>query len=346
MAERRSITIKDIARMAGVSHSTVSRALNNSPLVNDRTRRRIQRIEEERNFAFNASARSLSKRRTGVVAVIYMTDLDEFGSSLYASRLFLELRRQLEFHRLDAILLEAYNPQTGESHISRLIRQQKVDGFLLLHTGIRDEDYALLRESRLPVVQLHARGRTSLPETLDFYETDNRLGGALAAEHLIGKGCGPVLTVSVKPQRDSNREFLHRTEGFQEALRRRGRTREMPPVLLDDCSYKEAYRFVRSHTGELRGIEGYFFQADIMTFGALCAFKELGIGVPDQIRIIGYDDSSVCTMTDPELTTIRQPREELCRLACGRLFEQLNGRAQEGPLRVSLSPRLVERGSS
>ena len=214
MKTGRSLTIKDIAKLAGVSHSTVSRALNNSSLVNKETRLKIQEIARERNFAFNASARSLSRRETGVIGVIYMSGLDVFGASLYAAQLFQELRHCLERYQLDPILLEAYDPVSGQSNISRLLIQNKVDAFLLIHSYIREEDYRLLEKSGLPVVQLHAVGRNLSRNNLDFFITDNILGGKLAAAHLIERGCRRILTLTVGKENDSNREFEKRTEGF------------------------------------------------------------------------------------------------------------------------------------
>ncbi len=346
MRTGRSLTIKDIAELAGVSHSTVSRALNNSSLVNENTRLKIQKIARERNFAFNASARSLSRRETGVIGVIYMTGLDVFGASLYAAQLFQELRHCLERYQLDPILLEAYDPVSGQSNIRRLLIQNKVDAFLLIHSYIREEDYRQLEESGLPVVQLHAVGRNPSRNNLDFFITDNVLGGKLAAAHLIERGCRRILTLTVREENDSNREFERRTQGFLQGVKESPLSVLSEVRTLQSCSYRECYAFIKEHKALIEQTDGLFLQADILAFAAVSALNEIGIPVPGSIRLIGYDDTAACLMTEPEITTIHQPKEELCRQACEHLFRKMKGKGEEDSKQVRLEPYVIQRGSS
>ncbi|MDA3832231.1 MAG: LacI family DNA-binding transcriptional regulator, partial [Spirochaetales bacterium] len=124
-------TIKDIAQIAGVDHSTVSRALNNSPRVSRKTKERIVQIAEDMHFEFNVTGRTLRKGKSGNIAVIYAGNWQVFGSTQYFNILLNSIRRELEIRKLDAFILEAYSQESGESNIERLLKQQKVDGFLL-----------------------------------------------------------------------------------------------------------------------------------------------------------------------------------------------------------------------
>jgi LacI family transcriptional regulator, galactose operon repressor len=340
------VTIKDIARLAGVSHSTVSRALNNSPHISKETCSKIRSIAERVQFEFNAGARSLSSKRTGIIGVIYHSVLDVFGSSLYTNQLFLDLRHNLERYHLDSILLQPYNPVTGNSNITRLIRQKKVDGFLIVDAGISGEEYELIGRNGLPVVQLHLAPAYFPEESLDIYLTDNVAGGDLACQHLIEAGCKRVLTITSDCERKTNREFKQRVMGYRQALQRNGMPCEEDLVVdVGECSFEAGRSFVRSHEALLRGVNGIFAQADIIALGCIVALKDLGLSVPGDVKVIGYDDCSVCTMSQPAVSSIHQPREELARRACERLNDLLEGAG--GPaVQAMFPPTLVVRESS
>jgi LacI family transcriptional regulator len=340
------LTIKDIARLVGVSHSTVSRALNDSPLVNDETKEKIKAVADSIQFEFHTGARSLSSKRRGIIGVIYHSGLESFGSSLYTNQLFLDLRHGLESISIDAILLQPYNPVTGNSNIARLIRQKKVDGFLIVDQTISREEYEFIQRNDLPVVQLHM-GLCYFPmDSIDHFLTDNVAGGDIACSHLVDSGCRRIVTLSSNPDLVIGCEFKGRLEGYRRALERGGIAYD-PDLVFDvgPCSYEGGYSFVMSHAELMRKIDGIFAQADIVAFGCISAFKELGIAVPGDVKVIGYDDCSICNLIRPAISTVHQRREELVRMACERLHALLEGAG--GPMsRVMLPPALVVRGSS
>ena len=338
------VTIKDIAVVAGVSHSTVSRALNDSPQISNTTKDKIKDIARTMNFEFNAGARSLSSRKTGNIAVVYQAKYDQFGSSLYVSQLFIELRHFLERMDMDAILLEGYHPETGASNISRLLRQQKVDGFLIVHNNITKKDYDSIKQSGLPVVQLHMSPMYCKKEELDYFFTDHILGGKMATEHLIQKGCRRILTV-LSNDFDSD-EFKQRTTGYKQALADHGIKYEEELVVAIDCTYLRGYYLFNTIPEIISNIDGIFFQTDIQAFGFLTAARERGIRIPEDLKVIGYDDAPICESTIPQLTTIHQPRKKLAELACDRIIDLVNKRKNESRLQEVLFPSLVLRESS
>ncbi len=341
-----AVTIKDIARLAGVSHSTVSRALNNSPRISRETHARIKSIAESVQFEFNAGARSLSSKRSGIIAVIYNSGLDAFGSSLYTNQLFLDLRHSLESYCLDSILLQPNNPVTGNSNIPRLIRQKKVDGFLIVDGGISREEYELIARNGLPAIQLHLAPTYFPMESLDSFLTDNIEGGDLACQHLIDGGCRRILVLTSNLKSEMNWEFRDRVLGCRRALERNGMPYDEDLVVdVGDCSFETGYSFVCSNERLLRSVDGVFAQADIIAVGCIAALKERGLSVPGDVKVIGYDDCSVCNMSQPAVSSVHQPREELARRACERLHALLEGAG--GPqVQAVLAPTLVVRGSS
>jgi len=338
------VTIKDIAAVAGVSHSTVSRALNDSPQISPGTKEKIKDIARAMNFEFNAGARSLSGRKTGNIAVVYQAKYDQFGSSLYVSQLFIELRHFLERLDMDVILLEGYHPETGASNISRLLRQQKVDGFLIVHNLITQRDYESILRSGLPVVQLHMAPVFCRKEDLDYFFTDNFMGGRLATEYLISKGCRRILTV---PTNDfDSEEFKQRTLGYKQALKEHGIPFEEELVVAIDSTYLKGYYLFKSIPEILANVDGIFFQTDIQAFGFLTAARERGVRIPEDLKVIGFDDAPICESTIPQLTTIHQPRRKLAELACNRIIDLINKRNNESRIQEVLFPHIVVRESS
>ena len=340
------LTIKDIARLAGVSHSTVSRALNDSPLISGETKEKIKAIAESIQFEFHTGARSLSSNRRGIIGVIYHSGLESFDTSLYTNQLFLDLRHGLESISLDAILLQPYNPMTGNSNIARLIRQKKVDGFLVVDQTISREEYEFIKRNDLPVVQLHM-GLCYFPvDSLDHFLTDNVAGGDIACSHLVDSGCRRIATLTSNPEQVIGCEFRDRLEGYSRALERGGIAYD-PDLVFDvgPCSCEAGYSFVIEHADLMREVDGLFAQADIVAFGCITALKELGIAVPGDVKVVGYDDCSICNLIRPAISTVHQRREELVRMACERLHSLLEGAG--GPMsHVMLPPALVVRGSS
>ena len=335
------MTVKDLAKIAGVNHSTVSRALNDSPRVQESTRERIKELARKYNFQFDSNARSLSSRKTGIIGIIYPADMEDFNSSLYTSRLFMDLRKKLESYQLDGILLEARHPDTGESNVERLIRQNKVDGFLVIHSHLRREDYLLMNNWDLPAVQVHLPALNYPSDELDFFFTDNRKGGRLAASHLAGSGCRNFYNITFICESDTHlsgckddekkesdcsfSESEERTTGFLEELKETGVTPASIKTVNMDGSFVSTRSWVKSNINIFNPGDGLFFHSDMMAFGALSAFIEEGFRIPEDIKIIGFDDSPIGSMMEKGITTVHQPREEMAEKAAERINELVNG---------------------
>lgn len=346
------ITIKDIGRLAGCSHTTVSRALNGSPLVGEATRAKIEELARRLDFEFDAAARSLSGRRTGVVAVVYSACFEAFGSSLYVNQLFHDVRRALGLYGLDMILAEARDPRTGNGAIRRLARTKKVDAFLVVHEEVGKDDYAAALDAGLPVVHLHLLPRYFPLDGLDSFTADNFEGGRIAALHLARSGCARPLNLTIGAAGQAaagDDEFAERSRGFLAGLAEAGLDPEACPTLaLEECSNLAAYRLVRARKASFGGdgFDAIFAQADIAAFGCLQALKEAGVAVPGRVKVLGYDDTPLCAMSEPALSSVHQPREELAEAACARIAALLDGSAEAGRTRVVRPPVLAEREST
>lgn len=337
------VTIKDIALVAGVSHSTVSRALNDSPRISDATKDKIKNLAKLMNFEFNAGARSLSGRKTGNIAVVYEANMDQFGSSLYINQLFVEIRHVLERMEMDAIILEGYHPETGASNIERLLRQQKVDGFLIVHDSIAKKDYMSIKSSGLPIVQLHMMPKYLKKELLDCFFTDHIYGGRIATEHLIKCGCKKILTIF--PNDLYSDEYKKRTRGYRQALEYHNIEYNHELVIATDSTYLNGYTLFNTIPEILSKVDGIFFQTDIQAFGFLNAARERGIRIPEDLKVIGYDDAPICDSTNPRLSTVHQPRRELATLSCSKIMDLFKEGVDDLVVQKVVLPSLVLRDS-
>ncbi|ADK82128.1 LacI family DNA-binding transcriptional regulator [Sediminispirochaeta smaragdinae] len=336
------IRMKDIAEMAGVSVSTVSRCLNDSPLVSVPTKRKIMELAKEVGFEFNASARGLITHSVGTVGIILPDDFTKLSVQVYHGMLMNSLRDNLE--ELDVDLIVAYQRDlyTGQNRVVRLVNRRKVDGLIILSEGLDHDTASFLQEKKVPFVCIHypPAGRGT---PYDVVYTDHYVGGRLVAEHLVERGRKRFALFGM---REKHLEFRLREKGFIDFLERAGYQVKRYGC---DAAYESAYTTAKEGMEGLKRCDAVFGLNDLMSLGVLKAMKEEGLNVPGDIAVVGYDDSEYSRYSEPGLTSVHQPKEELSILACQRLFLQLE-RQKEGarPSRelIGLPPSLIVRDSS
>lgn len=339
---KKQITIKDIAKIAGVSHSTVSRSLNDSPMVSAKTKLSIQRIARELNFEFNAGARSLSTRKTGTVGIVFPEIFDDIGTYFYMNMMLRGIRHSLEKVSLDCIITYPRNPYTHQSNIQRIIRMKKIDGLFVIHPWVGREDWEFIAQSGIPYVVLHFKPKGVSYGSMNYIFTDHEYGGYLAASHLVSSGCRRIVCVT---EDTPDLQFIERTAGFKRAMAEHGIELLPNSVIKGECSFDFGYQMIMDHRGILDEIDGIFAEADIMALGMIDALRDLDIKVPEDIRIMGYDDIDFGHFYRPGLSTIHQPREEMVRRGSERLLSMINGGTHDPLLQEVVLPELVVRQS-
>ncbi len=336
------MTIKDLARIAGVSHSTVSRSLNDSPLISKKTKQKIRRLAEEYHFDLNASARSLSTKKIDTIGVVLPAHYEDRGYLQYLGALMNSIRFTLEKTSFDAIVTFPVNLATGEDNIRKLVKRKKVDGLLLVVPGIDQEVLDFCLERKIPLVILHFKQDRINTEQVDYIYTDHRTGGYLAVSHLVSGGRRRIITLT----EDSNHyEYRERTAGYRRALEEEGVTIEDGWIVEGKCSVDFGYSFTLENERLFRNIDGVFAQSDFIAVGMIEALKELGISVPGDIAVVGYDDLDIGTYFKPNLTTVHQPKEKFASLACERLIDKICMCAEEPVVHIIIEPKLIVRDS-
>ncbi len=338
----KQVTIKDIAKIAGVSHSTVSRSLNDSSLVSAKTKQAIQRIARDLDFEFNASARSLSTRKTGTVGVIFRAVFENTGTYFYLDMMLKGIRHAFEHVSLDSIIAYPRNPYTHQSNIQRMIRMKKVDGLLIVHPWVSLQDWEFIQQSGIPYVVLHFKPKGVSYGDMDYIFADHEYGGYLAADYLIRSGNRRIVCIT---EDSSDLQFIERTAGFKRALAAADIDLLPNSVIKGECSFDFGYQMIHDHRGILDEIDAIFAEADIIALGMMDALKDLGLRVPEDIRIMGYDDIEFGHMYRPRLSTVHQPREEMVRRGCEQLVRLMNQTSSKGELQEVVLPELVIRQS-
>lgn len=338
------VTIKDIAKIAGVNPSTVSRSLNNSNLVSNDTKERIQKIAKEKGFKFNANARNLSTRKTDTIGIIFPEEYEEFSTGLYLGYLMNSIRRVLEKESLDNIVDFPKNRITGKSNIEQLIIKGKVDGLLLINSELTEREVDVIKKSKIPHVFLHSKPKNFSILGMDFIYTDHVVGGYLATKHLIDLGHKNIMTITTNEE--GNEEFGERTAGYRDALRKNNIIIDEGLIFKVDTNFRAGYNLIDEKLELLEHITAIFAQSDIVALGVIEKLKEVGKKIPEDISVVGYDDIKFGEYFSPKLTTIHQPRQKLAKIACERLVELINGKKKEEALQKILKPSLIIRESS
>ncbi len=336
------ITIKDIAKIAGVSHSTVSRGLNGKPGVSDEMREKIKQIAGDLGFEFNANARSLITTKTGTIGIIYDEENYESTLHIYSMGLLRYMRKSLERENLDAIITFSRNQFTGNDNIEKLINKRKVDGLIIISSRVDLKTIRFLKDIKLPFVISHQAPDEKFGDVDSVY-CDHFAGGYMAGEHLVKQGCRNPVCITRKEKR---KEFLMRTEGFIAGVRDGGVDISESSILHGGYSFREGYSTVMENIDLIKKTDGIFVHTDLKALGVISALNDLGISIPQDICVAGYDDTELCTFIKPNLTSIQQPSEKISILTCERLIELLNGVKRVKTKTTILPPNLIVRGST
>ncbi len=335
------VTVKDIARIVGVSHSTVSRSLNDSPLISEEMKQVIRKVARRHHFDFNANARGLSSRRTGSIGIIFPDFFAEYRNSLYLELLMNDLRRRLEARSLDSIVTFPFNHSTGTSNIQKLIWQKKVDGLLIVLPEIEPIDWSHMKRSGIPFVLLHVVPTSIVEKDTNYVLTDHHRGGYLATEHLLRAGHRRILVLTERAAKDG--QFELRTEGCRSALSDFGVPLKELTVVRGKVSYEFGYDAICEKSSRLSKIDAVFAHSDLTAIGVIAGLAKMGVRVPADIPVIGYDDIELGKHFRPRLTTIHQPHEKQAELACARLLDLIHDKPIDTPLREIIEPELIVR---
>ena len=337
---KRGPTLEDVAREAGVSRATVSRVVNGirnvDPVIQDVVRQAIRAT----GYTPNGAARSLVTRRAETVALLVSGAGDGFAARVFADPFFGRIVSgavtYLRGRAMHPVLMFAESDAAREQVVDYL-RRGSADGALVVSIQADDPLPQMLVDARVPAV-LFARPPHPLP--VSYVDMDHYRGGRLAAEHLLARGCRYPAAISAPQDLPAGRDRL---AGFRDALARAGRG---PAPVAEgrftlDSGAAAMIRLLEGHPAT----DGVFVANDLMAQGACQILREQGRRVPDDVAVVGFDDSTIAVTCRPPLTTVRQPVEKMAAAMAELLAGHLQG-AGNGPTRVLFDPELVVRESA
>jgi DNA-binding LacI/PurR family transcriptional regulator len=309
-------TIADIAKIAGVSKSTVSRALSNSSLISEETREKIQAIAREHNYQINQPARSLSMRQTNTIAFVTHGHYKEIGvEDLFLMEMLGAVSMALSKMNYDMLMVHVDPYETDWIH--DYLNSGKVDAFILMTSTHKTHHINELVKSNAPFI---AWGLPNPEVSFCTVNGDNQRGGQLAAEHLLALGKKKVAFIG-GPSYD--RETDLRFQGFKSVLSNAGVELHADQIVHGNFSRASGKEMMFKLLDQAPGTDAVFANSDLMAVGAMEAIHERGLQVPADISVIGYDDISLSQYTTPALTTIRQNISESGRLLVRNLITYL-----------------------
>jgi LacI family transcriptional regulator len=325
------VTIKDVAQAAGVSPSTVSRALNDSPLLREETKARILRIAAELGYERNELARGLVLGTSGAIGLV-VPDI--------ANPFFAELTRgvgeRAHARGYGVVLCNTDGDLERERSYIRLLRRKRVDGLILATVTADDPYLKLLALSHTPFVLV---SRRSQQVEAPYVGVDDLLGGKLAVEHLVELGHRKIGFIGGPPDVRCSQE---RFQAYQDTLRRHRLPLRKGWVKFSDFTQAAGYQAGRAMLARKTRPTAIFAANDVTALGVLRAAEELGLDIPEDLSLVGYDDISFAGLPRIELTTVAQPSFKLGQLAADWLLRMLSGKPPRQSVKL-LPPKLVVR---
>jgi LacI family transcriptional regulator, galactose operon repressor len=330
-------TVRDVARRAGVSVSTVSHVLNRTRFVSDELRERVLAAMDELEFEPNAAARMLSLKRSNTLGLIVSDIRNPFFASV--ARGVEDVAQERGY---TVVLCNSDETLVREAACLKALQNRQVDGVLLASAGVADEYVARLVQAGYPIVLVDR----DLPDLeISAVVLDNKGAAYSAVRHLIERGHRRIGMLS---GRDSITTTTERIAGYEHALRESGIDPDPALVISGQSTSEGGTAATHALLDVAPRPTAIFSGNNLMSIGALHAISSRGLNVPQDIALVGFDDFPFpwADAFRPHLTTVAQPTYELGRQAAELLVDVLNGRSQSAPHRIVLDGKLVIRESS
>jgi len=302
-------TLKDIAKGAGVTVTTVSRVLNNRGYISDETREKVYQVMKELDYQPNEIARSLSRKKSNIIGLIIPTIGHPFFSEL---SFYLEYYAYKEGYKL--MLCNSQMEAKKEKEYIDMLRAHQVDGLILASHTLEVEDYINID---LPIVTFDRK-----VGNIPYITSDNYQGGSLATNLLINKGCKKIVYIGGNLKLDLLANI--RYDVFLEIAEKRGIEHFIVQTDLNGFNIAEYRKLIFDLLKEHPDIDGIFASSDLIAATVIRVAQRVNKKIPEDIKIVGYDDIQEASLFVPEITSIRQPIKKMGSMAIEVLKKQIN----------------------
>lgn len=327
--KKNKVTIRDVAKEAGVSVATVSRYINNISYISPETEEKIQTVMNRLDYQPNEIARGLAKQKSNTIALIIPDITNPFFPELVTA-----IEEVAKAKGYSLILVNSHEDDLRSPKFWRDFQSRYIDGFVLASFEFNEKVLKGIENLQIPFVRVDRAVDFNTPNSVGV---DNYHGAVLAVEHLVEIGCKQIAHVSGP---DVFTPGIDRLRGYKDTLLKHF-PKQKPIIYKGDFSLDSGRLLTQQLKREHPEVDGLFFANDLMAIGALKALKMLNINVPADLALIGFDGIKITEMVEPELSTIQQPIYQIGIAATNKLIHFIEGTPEEqnGPLQIQLIKR-------
>lgn len=332
-------TLDDIARLAGVSRATASRAISGTGAVSSRSAKAVSEAVQQLSYVPNQAARSLATRRSGAIGVIVAEPGERVFADPFIAQVIAGVADGLREASQQMVMLMR-NADEGIDRLSEYVRSGHVDGLIVV-SHHRDDLSTIARMAAEVPVMLVGRP-TDMSYDVPYVDIDNYQGGRIVAEHLLARGCKHLGTVAGPQDMEAG---ASRLQGWRDLLQEAGLNADA--VVTADFTIPGGLEAMQQLHDAHPDLDGVFIASDLMALGAMRALYERGLLIPDDIRMVGFDASGVAGAPReglPRLTSVTNPARKMASLAAAKVLESLS--TQQRPTSEVLDVELVVGESS
>jgi LacI family transcriptional regulator len=330
------LTLDDIARLAGVSRSTVSRVVNDQPNVRPTVRDRVLNVIQTTGFHPNVAARSLASQRSWMIGLVLPLSVSSFFADPYFPRLTQGIAQACNQNNFTLGLFLIGSKKDEAMIYPRISRKGTLDGIMVQSGQIGDQLIDRLVDSNIPLVII---GRPFDPSKVSYIDVDNVTAAYNAVSHLVRLGHKRIATITGMP---GSTVTIDRLQGYRKALLERGRS--LDDALVAEGDFTEAGGYMAMRQLLPMNPDAVFVSSDTMAIGAMRAIREAGLEIPTDIAIVSFDDLPHATLPVPRLTTIHQPIAPMGFQAVEILIDLIENGIQP-PRHIIMDTELVIRDS-
>jgi DNA-binding LacI/PurR family transcriptional regulator len=331
------VTLEEVAREARVSRATASRVVNGDRRVSQPAREAVQQAVRTLGYVPNRAARSLVTRRSDSIAVVIPEPSAQLFGDPFFPRILRGISDALAEESMQLILLMP-QARTDEDRVERYLGAGHTDGAMLISLHGADPLPAALRRYGIPIVV----GGRPPADGLTYVDVDNRAGAASAVHHLADTGRRRIATIAGPQDMAAG---VDRLLGYHERLAEAGIGADVGMVEIADFTHDGGRAAMERLLQRHPSLDAVFVASDLMAVGAVAALRSAGRAIPDDVAVVGFDDSQLATTTQPNLSSVRQPIEEMGREMTQLLMQEIRF-PDRAPRRVILDTQLIVRGSS
>lgn len=327
--ENKNVTIKDVAELAGVSKSTVSRVLSDSPRISQATKNKVYEAMKELGYHPNEIARSLANSKSNTLGIVMPNGTDEF----YSNSFFQESLRGISHIAMekgyDILISTSKNSELEVA--KKFIQSKKVDGIILMRSRVQDETIEFLRRARFPFVLI---GSSLEYDDVNVVDNDNFLASYQLTEHIINRGRKKIAFIGGN---EASVVTVKRIEGYKKALKIAGLQEINEFIMTDDFQEQNGYNSVEKLFQMKERPDGIIVADDMVCIGVMKKLKELGCKVPEDIAVGAFNDSMFSKYSTPAITSVEVCSMTLGEKAATMLIKLINKENVEQKIIVSHS---------